>query len=147
MADQPKYQANFPGQFFGNQIAVGEHNRLEHHESFAARERLDPAELAALMQEFSGLRNLVATRVSPDHREAALTQVGELEAATLSADQPQPRRLARLYRWFVENAPALAESVATLLLGPLVGKLVGGGAEAMAATLGPGGDQEDNRRQ
>jgi len=144
MADQPKYQANFPGQFVGTQIAVGEHNRLEHHASFAARERLDPVDLASLMQEFSGLRDLVATRVSPDQREAALTQVGELEAATLSADQPEPRRLARLYRWFVENAPALAESVATLLLGPLVGKLVGGGAGAMAATLGSGDDQEDN---
>jgi hypothetical protein len=89
------------------------------------------------MQEFSALRDLVASRVSPDQQQAALTQVGELEAATLSTEEPEPRRLARLYRWFVDNAPGLAESVATLLLGPLVGKLVGGGAGAMAATLGP----------
>jgi len=134
--DQPKYQANFPGQFVGTQIAVGEHNTLEQKTSFAAHERLDPDELASLMQEFSALRDLVTTRVSPERREAALTQVGELETATISSDEPEPRRLALLYRWFVDNVPVLAESVATLLLGPLVGKLVGGGAGAMAATLG-----------
>lgn len=146
MGDQAKYQANFTGQFFGNQISVGEHNTLEQHATFAAAQRLDPAELASLMEEFSALRDLVATRLSGDQQQAALTQVGELEAATLAAEEPEPRRLARLYRWFVDNAPALAESVATLLLGPLVGKLVGGGAGAMAATLAPEERQLDKGR-
>jgi hypothetical protein len=34
--------------------------------------------------------------------------------------------------------PDLAESVSSLLLGPFVGKLVGGPAEAIAAALGGG---------
>jgi hypothetical protein len=136
MSEQGKYQVSFPGQFHESQISVGEHNVLNQQLGRAATERLDPAELRALAAELARVRELVAARTSPEGREEALGQVGQLEAATVGADEPEPRRLARVYRWFLNNAPDVAESVASLLLGPLVGKLVGGGTGAVAAALG-----------
>ncbi|MBV9335732.1 MAG: hypothetical protein JO243_07540 [Solirubrobacterales bacterium] len=84
------------------------------------------------------MRDLVSVRVPLEVRNEALTQISELQSATVAADQPEPGRLARVYRWFLDNAPGLAESVSTMLLGPLVGKLVGGGTGAVAAALGAG---------
>lgn len=136
MSEQGKYQVSFSGQFRESQLAVGEHNVLEQRVGLAASERLDPVELQALVRELAAMRELVAARASAEQREEALGRVGELEAATVAADEPEPGRLARGYRWFLQNVPDVAESVSSLLLGPLVGKLVGGGTGAMAAALG-----------
>lgn len=138
MSDQPKYQVSFPGQFSATQIAVGEGNTLQQTVSPTVRERLDASELAELEGRLRDLRQAVAGWSETDRRGEALQRVDELQAATLAADEPEPGRLARVYRWFLDNAPALAESVSTLLLGPVVGKLIGGGTGAMAAALNAG---------
>lgn len=138
MSDQPKYQVSFPGQFSATQIAVGEGNTLHQTVSPTVRERLDDAELAELEGRLRELRESVAALCDADRRAEALQHVDELQAATLAADEPEPGRMARVYRWFLDNAPALAESVSTLLLGPLVGKLIGGGTGAMIAALDTG---------
>jgi hypothetical protein len=117
---------------------MGEDIELEQRVGLAASERLDSTELGALLREFASLRDLVPAWVPAEQRDDALSHIRELQAATVSADQPEPGRLARLHRWFLDNVPGLAESVSTLLLGPLVGKLVGGGTGAMAAALGTG---------
>jgi hypothetical protein len=136
MNEQAKYQVSFPGQFHESQISVGDHNALEQRIGTAARERLGPRELETLARELGRVRELAAAQSGPLTRDEALSRVDELEAATIGADQPEPGRLARVYRWFVENAPDVAESVSSLLLGPLVGKLVGAGSGAIAAALG-----------
>jgi hypothetical protein len=136
MNEQSKYQVSFSGQFKESQVAVGEHNTLDQRIGTAASERLEPTELEALRRDLASLHEQVARGAPSGQRDQALEQVGQLVAGTVAADEPEPGRLARVYRWFVRNAPDLAESVASLLLGPLVGKLVGGGAGVMAAALG-----------
>jgi hypothetical protein len=140
MSDDAKYQISFSGQFADSQFVVGDHNTVSQHLGAAARERLAPAELEHLITELAAIRELVATRVPEPDRDQALGQVHELRSEALETDEPRPARLARVYRWFLENVPDLAESLSSLLLGPLVGKLVGGGAGAVAAALG-GGDR------
>jgi hypothetical protein len=90
----------------------------------------------ALRRDLASLHEQVARGAPSGQRDEALEQVAQLVAGSVAADEPEPGRLARVYRWFTQNAPDLAESVASLLLGPLVGKLVGGGAGVMAAALG-----------
>jgi hypothetical protein len=136
MSDQPKYQVSFSGDLQQNQVVIGDNNTVQQQIGLAARERLDDRELQTLIGELAAIRELVAAGAPGDLREQALGQVDELQAGTTAADHPEPSRLARVYRWFLHNAPDLAESVSTILLGPLVGKLVGGGAGAMATALG-----------
>lgn len=137
MSDEPRYQPIFSGQFRdGVQIAVGQGNQQDQRIEAAPGERLDATELEALKRELDAIRALVAMRASHENQDAALGRIDELESATVGAAEPEPRRIARVYRWFLDNVPDLAESVSSLLLGPLVGKLVGGGAGAMAAALG-----------
>jgi hypothetical protein len=136
MSDQPKFQVSFSGDLRQNQVVIGDNNTVQQQIGLAARERLDDGELQTLIAELAGVRELVAARAPGDVRDQALGQVDELRAGTTAADHPEPSRLARVYRWFLDNVPDLAESVSTILLGPVVGKLVGGGAGAMAAALG-----------
>jgi hypothetical protein len=136
MSDQSKYQATFSGQFVGSQVAVGENNTLQQGAGVRTGEPLTAQEMTALMGQLADLRAQVVTHIPAEQRAQALRQIGDLEAETVAPEPPEPGRLARVYRWFLDNAPDLAESVSTLLLGPLVGKLVGGGAGAMAAALG-----------
>ena len=117
---------------------MGESNTLEQRVEMTAGRRLDPDELAALNNQIAALRDLVAAHVPAERRDDALQNIDEIKAATAVADKTDPGRLSRAYGWFLDNAPDLAGSVAALLLGPLVGKLVGGGAGAMAAALRPG---------
>lgn len=136
MSEASKYQMNFSGQFTGSQLVVGEHNTAEQHVTLPAGGRLDPQELEVLTQQLAQLRDQVTAQLAGDDRQQALAMVDDLEAQTLSPQEPEPRRLARVYRWFLNNGPDVAESISSLLLGPLVGKLVGGGTSAMAAALG-----------
>ena len=92
--------------------------------------------MEALARDLRNIRDLVEAESPREGRDEALSRVGELEAATIGADHLEPTRIARVYRWFLRNAPDIAESVSTLLLGPLVGKLVGGPSGAIAAALG-----------
>jgi hypothetical protein len=136
MSEQGKYEVSFSGTFSESQFSVGDHNLLQQRVGEAARERLEPAEVEALARDLRDIRDRTAAQTPPDRRDEALSRVGELEATTMGADHPEPARIARVYRWFLRNAPDIAESVSTLLLGPLVGKLVGGGTGAIAAAVG-----------
>lgn len=136
MSDQPKYQANFPGQFMGSQVAVGEKNKLEQHVDMTAGGRLTSEETARLTAELATLRERVTADVPPERRQAAIDELAGLKSAVVGKDSPDPSRLKRVHTWFLNNAPDLAGAVASLLLGPLVGKIVAGGTGAMAAAFG-----------
>lgn len=142
MTDQPKYQVNFPGQFMGSQVAVGEKNKLEQQVAMTAGGRLTPDEMSQLTAELAGLRESVIANTPPDRQQAAMTELRELENAVVAEDPPEPGQLKRTYTWFLNNAPDLAGGVASLLLGPLVGKLVAGGSGAIAAALGASVERE-----
>lgn len=144
MTDQPKYQANFSGQFMGSQVAMGEDNKLEQHVQQTVGGGLSPEELAALKSQLGGLRERVGVNVPADRRDEALRQIGVIEDAAVAPEKPEPGRLARVYHWFLNNAPDIAEGVGVVLLGPLMARLLGGGAGVLVAALA--GEEEPLRR-
>jgi hypothetical protein len=58
--------------------------------------------------------------------------VTELEEA-LTAEKPDLTTVQYVKRWFARNLPALAGSLTSLLVHPLVGRLVQAGGDALVA--------------
>ena len=121
-----------PGKFnvqFGNvthsQIVMGDYNTI------SQRVGLTPNETEELRSVFSDLRTTVAEQAQPERREEALAKAEELERAVV-AEQPDPGRIRKVLRWFRDNAPQLAGTVVSVVVNPLVGKVVEGAGEAIA---------------
>lgn len=88
-------------------------------------------ELAALREMIAGLRAQIAAEAPPDRKDAALERVDELQEA-VTAEKPDLSTMEYVKRWFAKNLPALAGSVASVVVHPIVGKLVAAAGEALA---------------
>jgi hypothetical protein len=119
-----KYNISF-GNVTSSQIVTGDYNRV------AQTVGLTPQDVAALRSVFDDLRSAVSADLPPERHEEALAEVGELERA-LVAEQPDPGRVRRVLQWFRDHAPELAGTVASVVVSPLVGKVVEGAGEAVA---------------
>jgi glutamate-1-semialdehyde aminotransferase len=140
MSDGSKFNMNFSGTFNQAQFGTGEQVSMTMNAGAAASQRLTPAELDALRAALARLEEEIAARVPDDRRGMAIAKARDLTDATIGADEPDVGRLKRLRRWFTDNAPEIAGSVASLVGGPLVGTLVGSGAGALQAAFGSGED-------
>ena len=90
------------------------------------------ADLDALRALLADLRAQVE-RAAPDtERAAALERVGELEEA-ITAEQPDLSVMEYVKGWFGKNLPAVAGTVASVVVHPIVGKVVGAAGDALAA--------------
>ena len=116
------------GSVTGSQVIVGDYNRVSQRIGLTGREA---AELRSL---FSDLRAGVAADAPAPVQAEAEAQVAELEGALVS-EQPDPGRVRRVLRWFKENAPQLAGAVVSVVINPLVGKVVEGAGSAIAEQL------------
>lgn len=92
---------------------------------------LTPQETAQLRDLFDGLRSVVAEQAPAEQRAEAEEHARELEQAVVS-EQPDPDRVRVVLRWFKEQAPQLAGAVVSVVVNPLVGKVVEGAGEAIA---------------
>ena len=81
---------------------------------------MDAAEINKL---FEGLVGLVQQEAPPEKKAKALSEVGELKKAVL-ADKPDLGRMESVLRWFRKNIPQLAGAVGSVILNPLIGKVV-----------------------
>jgi hypothetical protein len=103
---------------------------------------LSEAELAELSSVFAKLREDVAAAVPEAERAAALDRVGELEEAIV-AKEPDPTTIQYVKQWFARKLPAAAGLIASVLVHPLVGRVVTRAGDELAdALLGkkpPGG--------
>ena len=88
-------------------------------------------ELAELKRAFADLRAQVQGQALPEMREAAIAQVDELEKA-VHADEPDISTMEKVKNWFMKNIPVIAGSVTSVVLSPIVGKLVGVAGDALA---------------
>jgi hypothetical protein len=93
---------------------------------------LTAAEVADLRSVFDGLRAEVTANAPPDQREEALAQAAEVEASVV-AGQLDPGRFKRALAWFRANAPGIAGTVASVVVSPIVGKVVEGAGDAIAS--------------
>jgi hypothetical protein len=124
---QPRTNVSFSGQISGGQFVVGDHNTA------IQRLGLTPAEIQQLTATLAGFHAQVAEQAPPEVRDAALAQAGELEEAVKNGDVS---RLKQAALWFARNAPRVGEAVASLVLTPIVGRLVGVAGDALVAELG-----------
>jgi hypothetical protein len=96
-----------------------------------ARPEVTDADLAELRQILADLKAKVAAEAPPEKKDAALERVEELEEA-VTAREPDLTTMEYVKRWFVKNLPGLAGAVTSVVVHPIVGKLVEAAGDALA---------------
>jgi hypothetical protein len=96
---------------------------------------LTVADRAALGLLIDVLRARVAEEVPPDKRALAVERVAELQAAvaTEKPDQKTLTKMEYVRDWFLENLPGLAGAVTSIVVHPIVGKLVATAGDSLVA--------------
>jgi hypothetical protein len=88
-------------------------------------------ELAELAATFAALRAQVEQEAAPEVREEAVRRAEALEEAT-TGPTPDVSAMDKARRWFLEHAPGLFGAVTTVIVNPIVGKIVSTAGEAIA---------------
>jgi hypothetical protein len=89
-----------------------------------------PAEMKDLRQLINELRSKIETEVAPAKKDSALERVGELEQA-ITEEKPDLTTMEYVKNWFGKNVPALAGMVTSVVVHPIVGKLVEAGGDML----------------
>jgi DNA-binding GntR family transcriptional regulator len=129
MSSGDAISANITGDISGGQLAVGKHIAQNQTVGTAA---VSSEELAQLRTAFRDLASEVEAQAPPERRAAAAERVAELEQAVL-AEEPDVTTIQYVARWFRSNLPQLAGAVASIVIHPIVGKLVGAAGDALVA--------------
>jgi hypothetical protein len=105
------------------QVAIG--TQIEQRQALGdtAVQALTEAEREQVRLAFAQLREQVVARAPDEQRTAAVERVEELQAAVF-AEQPDLTTIQYITRWFRRNLPSLAGAVTSLVVHPLVGRLV-----------------------
>lgn len=115
-----------------SQVAVGHH--VEQSQVHGAPPVMTEEEMAQLRQMFEELKTKIEQEAPPDEKEKALARVDVLQDA-VTAEEPDVTTMESVRNWFVTNLPSVAGSVVSLIVHPLVGKLVEVGGDAIATTF------------
>jgi hypothetical protein len=95
---------------------------------------LSDAERAQLSTLFANLRHEVSAAVPDSDRRAAVDRLDELEHAVV-ANHPDLTTIEYVKQWFARKLPAAAGLVASLLIHPLVGRIVERAGDKLADTI------------
>jgi hypothetical protein len=95
---------------------------------------LSDAERAQFSTLFANLRHEVSAAVPESERRAAVERLDELEHAVV-ADHPDLTTIEYVKQWFARKLPAAAGLVASLLIHPLVGRIVERAGDKLADTI------------
>jgi hypothetical protein len=113
------------------QVAVG--NDITQSQQVAAFTGAVTADdMRALKALIADLKAAVEGAAPAEKKAAALERVAELEDA-VTADVPDLTTLEYVTSWFAKHLPALAGSVTSLVVHPLVGKVVGAAGDSLVA--------------
>ena len=124
-ADQ-RITSNITGDVSG-QVAVG--TDIEQRQSVGGSAEVSEAEIAELRQQLTALQSRVAAEAPVEKREAALERVAELEEAVINPE-PDLTTMEYVKQWFARHLPSLAGAVTSVVVNPIVGKLVGAAGDA-----------------
>ncbi|MGQ0570721.1 MAG: CHAT domain-containing protein [Armatimonadota bacterium] len=119
--------ANISGSVSG-QVAVGKDITQTHVVTGAG---VTEADLATLRGLIAALTTEVEAEAPTGQRAAALDRVKELEQA-VTAKEPDLTTMERVKQWFITNLPALAGSVTSVVVHPIIGKLAAAAGDALA---------------
>jgi hypothetical protein len=92
------------------------------------------AEIEALRGIFGQLRAQVAAEAPPELAEEAQAQVDALEKA-VAAEEPDVSAMERARGWFLKHLPSVAGTVTSLLVNPILGKVVEAAGDLAAGEL------------
>ncbi len=97
-----------------------------------ARPEVTWADLVVLQRALVDLKAQVEAAAPPDSKNAALSRVAELEEA-ITASEPDLTTMEYIKHWFTRNLPELAGAVTSIVVHPIVGKLVEAAGDGLAA--------------
>src|SRR5215467_10489752 len=136
MSDEQKSGKNYSVKIGGDvsgQIAVGD-GVTQVHTTGAARPEVTEADLSAIKQMLEGLKAQVELQAPPDKKDEAFHQVQELHEA-ISSKEPDLDRMSGVKSWFKRNIPTLAGTVVSVIVNPIVGKVVEAAGEGLASEI------------
>ena len=98
--------------------------------------KVTEADLAEVRRMIDELKARVEAEAPPEKKEEALQQVQELEETLQSKDPEEvPDRLSSVKSWFKRNLPMLAGAVVSVVVNPIVGKVVEAAGTGLAAEV------------
>jgi hypothetical protein len=104
------------------QMSFGNDNRM-YQTIYDAPPQVTDAERNQLRALLAALRAQVETAAPPEKQAAALEHVDELAEAT-NAEEPDLSTMDYVYKWFLKHVPQAAGAVLSVVVHPIVGKLV-----------------------
>ena len=135
MSEQDKtgrsYTAHISGGVSG-QLIQGDGN-VQVHTVSGAKE-VTEADLAAVRVLIDELRAKVEAEAPPEKKGEALAQVEELKES-IESKEPDLDRMGGVKSWFKRNLPALAGAVVSVVVNPIVGKVVEATGTGLAAEI------------
>jgi len=114
------------------QVAVGKN--IHQVQQVGSGNQVTEADLKQVQQLFAELKQQIELQSPPDKKEAALERVTELQEEVTS-QKPAVSTFEYVRNWFLKNAPSLAGAVASVVLNPIVGKVVEAGGTIAADQL------------
>lgn len=111
------------------QVAVGENISQQQQVGVTA---VSAAELAEFRELLKQLQAKIISETPPDKKEAALERVQELEQA-ITEEKPDLSTMEYVKNWFGKNVPALAGAVTSVVVHPIVGRLVETGGDLLVS--------------
>ncbi len=112
---------------FDGQLAVGDHITQVAGSAGAAVSKADLEELRRMLKS---LRDKVAAEAPADKKDDALGHVQELEQA-VTEQKPDLTTMEYVRNWFVKQLPTIAGAVTSVVVHPIVGRLVEAGGDAL----------------
>jgi hypothetical protein len=122
------------GDVVGLGVNVHQQKQIETTPQPTPQPGITEAEIMELVSLLTQLKAQVAAEALPAHKEVALEWVKELESA-VTAEKPDLTRLERVKQWFAKYLPAVSGAVASVVIHPIVGKLVEATGDALATNL------------
>lgn len=97
-----------------------------------AQPQVTEADLAELHQVLAALKARVEAESPPEKKDAALERTEELDEA-VNAQEPDLATMEYVQRWFAKHLPGLAGAVTSVVVHPIVGKLVQAAGDTLVA--------------
>lgn len=109
------------------QIAIGDHvTQIQSNVHYS----ITPQEVNEIRQILKELRAKVEAMAKPEKKDSALERVEELEQA-ITEKKPDLSKMEKVKKWFSKNVPTLVGAVTSVIVHPIVGKLVEAGGDLL----------------
>ena len=117
-----RISGNISGDISG-QVAIGKSISQTQQTGLSKSTEVTSEELNLLRKLFEDLKTQVASEVEPSRQASALERIDELQEA-VTAETPDLTTMEYVKRWFMKHLPTISGAVTSVIIHPIVGKLV-----------------------